>query len=247
MTLLEIIIVVALVAALFTAALPDLGIVSETKVSSKLGLLSADIRRAFDFAVLNGRPYRLAFHLASGDYWLEESEQEEFKLPDPSVEDEFGYLTPEEKKEAFESSFEQYTELAGDPINDPDSEIKIEASSPVILAKDKLGPNVWYKVKDPEWRGRSLGPELIIKDVQIEGPRPTVSIEGDDPDQQAYLYILPAGYIDRAAIHIFYRRGEYSLDTQQKPYTVFTRPHRGEAVIYGGERDIEESKEEDRL
>ena len=54
-TLLEIIIVVALIAGVYTFALPQFRIFSGLEVSSTLNRLAVDIRSAWDVAVLTGK------------------------------------------------------------------------------------------------------------------------------------------------------------------------------------------------
>ena len=97
-SLIEIILVIAIMGMIYAVALPNLGIISQTESAQKISDLNGDIRAAFDMAVLNGKPYRLAFHFPSGDYWLETTDREHFFLGDAKLERD---LSPEEVEEEY--------------------------------------------------------------------------------------------------------------------------------------------------
>ena len=236
--LLEIIIVIGLIAAAYVIALPNFRIQQEVEVANKVGLLNADVRSAFDMAVLNARTYRLVFHLWSGDYWLEEADRNDVYLADekldrdPLPEDEEYFL------EEFNERFARYEELLGETIKDPNSDKEYPPTSPVIAAKDALRRPAWRKVENTEWAKRSLGPQLIIRSMQAEHHGRPVTVDDLGDEAVAHLYFLPSGYVERAVIHIHYRNDEGEPDLEQTPFTLKTRPYQGEAVTEAGFEDV---------
>jgi prepilin-type N-terminal cleavage/methylation domain-containing protein len=70
-TLIEIIMVVSVIGIAYFYAIPQFNIITGTETAEKLGKLSEDVRSAYDMAVLHGKPHRMVFMLATGEYWLE--------------------------------------------------------------------------------------------------------------------------------------------------------------------------------
>lgn len=247
-TLLEIIIVIALIAGMYSIAMPRFGIRSGAEISSKLGQLSIDIRSAYDMAVLTGKTYRLVFNLVSGDYMLQVADREQVFLGkdsgtgigsggigrDPTEEEE------REAQEEFTKRFEEYEVLAGESFRNPDDEDNdIKATSPVVEAKSILKPVVWTSVVNQEWQARSLGPPMIIRDIQAEhhGQRQTADEDGEKT--RAMIYFFPSGYVEKAVLHIYMRKGDAEIDETEPPYTVITDPYAGMATIKAGLEEVD--------
>ena len=122
----------------YTVAMPGMLGPSASEISAKMGRLTADVRSAYDMAVLTGKHYRLVFHLASGEYWLETTDAEQIKVGNEKVELD---PTSDEQKQAildFEADFEEYKDLAGETVTDPETEAEISPESPVLNAEEKL-------------------------------------------------------------------------------------------------------------
>lgn len=237
-TLIELIIVISLVAFIYSVAMPNLGLTSSSEIAGKLSRLNADVRAAFDLAVLSGKPYRLVFHLQSGDYWLESTDARQLKLGDEKVEGDLSEEQVKAKEEEFESKFEDYANMLGEPTSDPNSTTKIPQISPVIQAKEQLRGPVWTKVDTLEWQKRSLGSGLIIKDMQAEHHVRKVSLEEDGPEARAFIHFFPTGYVEMAYMHIYYSNGDGGVDEEQEPYTFETKPWEGVATISSGYTEV---------
>lgn len=238
-SLLEIIIVVSLIAMAYAIAAPNLGVNTEAEIANKLGRLNSDVRTAYDLTVLSGKPHRIVFSLISGDYWLESTERRDFTVR--LANDEKAYSEDEEvyRQEEFEDRFKEYEELAGEAFKDPKTDENIPPVSPVLKAKDKLAPARWHKVSNLEWKDRSLGEELIIRDFRAEHHRAAISLENADEETVAHLYFFPSGYVERAVAHIYNRAGADEPDLEQKPYTFMTHPHRGESSVLVGHEELD--------
>ena len=74
--MIEIAVVIALIAFLYSIAVPQFSLRSGTEAATKVQRVADDIRGAFDLAVLNNKTYRLSFVLATGEYWLEQSDRD---------------------------------------------------------------------------------------------------------------------------------------------------------------------------
>lgn len=234
-TLIELIIVIALIASAYTLLLPNFSSQTASEVLSRLDRLSGDVRSAFDLAVLNRKTYRMVFEIHSGLYWLEETDQEDFFLA--SSKEGEGDPSPKKAKEMqdeFETQFEKYTQLAGEAAKDPDSDKEIPQKTPVLEAKSRLKQAVWKKVESIEWGNRQLTPLLIIKDMQAEHHPAPVTYDGTGSDEAyGHIYFFPSGYVERAYLHIYYMTGS-QIDESKAPWTVVTHPYRGEATVESG-------------
>lgn len=243
-TLIELIIVITLMAFIYTVGLPDLNLNTETEVATKIGKLSADIRSAYDLSVLTGKNYRMVIEFNSGDYWLEEADRKSVFLGTVDLDRD---PTEDEEKQAqdeFNADFEEFVELAGDVVEDAEDETEIPPTSPVLEAKEKLKPVEWNRVDTAEWANRSFGPNLSVMSMQAEHHVAKVSAEesGSDVGNKArgFLYFFPQGYVERAVIHIGVKKDDFEWDEDEKPYTIVTYPYEGMAEIRSGMVEYEE-------
>lgn len=237
-TLVEIIFVVVLMGLIYSVALPDLDLGVGTSRAARLGRVTSAVRTAFDMAVLYRKPYRLVFELQSGDYWLEETDRRDFLPGDLEMDRDLTEMEEKEAIENFDQEFEEYVDLAGQEIDDPENDRTFSPESPVLQAKDKLRPAKWTRVDSREWKERSLGPDFIIASLQAEhhGEKQTA---GDLEEQaRAMIYFYPAGYVERAVIHIARRKGDAGIDENEPGYTLVTHPWLGTAEVVPGTEEI---------
>jgi prepilin-type N-terminal cleavage/methylation domain-containing protein len=237
-TLIEIVIVISLVAFVYSIAMPNLGLTSDSEIATTLGRVNSDFRAAYDLAVLSGKNYRFVFHLRSGDYWLESTDSPDVKLGSEKKESDPTEDEEKAKEQEFNSRFEEYERLLGDAVSLPDSDKKIAPSSPVLRARERLRGPQWSKVEALEWSKRSLGNGLIIKDMQAEHHIRKISVEEDGPDARAFIYVFPTGYIEKAFLHIYYAKGEGMIDDQKEPYTIRTNSWEGTSEIENGYTEV---------
>ncbi len=245
-SLIEVIIVVALIAFVYTVAIPQFSMRSGAETANKLNQLASDIRSAFDQAVLTRKPYRIVFELTSGDYWLEEASSENFYLGSEKADRD---LTESEEKEAdiaFDTKMQEYQDLAGAAVNDPENDKEIPPTSPILMAKNALKRPKWTPLENMEWGRRSLAPTLIIQDMQAEhhGGKQTMADLG--PEGRAMIYFFPSGYVQKTVLHLAYRKGDTEIDDSQQPYTMTTVPNEGVAETIAGyvEVNVHDDREE---
>ncbi len=242
MTLIEIIIVIALLAGVMAVAMPQMFQNTEVDVQAKLGRLAGDMRSAFDTAVLSGKPYRIGFHLISGDYWLEEGPSNvNFKMGDALLPRDLSIEEEDGIRKEFDARFEEdYVKLAGETFRDPeDADKEIKPTSPVLKAKDQLMPPEWKRVESMEWSQNSVGSNLMITAMQAEHHETKQDYQSSGPQGTAYIYVFPGGYIERAYLVLHYTAGEGVPDMNIQPYMVVTDPNTGTVTISSGEEEVD--------
>ena len=238
-TFLEIIFVIALIAVIYTFAAPQIGLRTGTEVTVKMGALAADIRNAYDLAVLSRKPYRLVFHLASGDYHLQTTDRDDFRLGDVKSDHDLSQEDERLLLEVFDEEFKDYEELAGEEVKDYETDDVIPAVSAVLKGKDKLRPVEWQDVATKKWKGKSLGPVLLIRDFQAEHHGNKQTLEELEEEGRAMLYFFPSGYVEKAVIHVAFRDEGIQIDEDQIPFTVTTNPREGTAEVESGYKEYE--------
>lgn len=237
-SILEVLIVIAVVATVFAVVVPNIGIIGLTEASSKISTLAGDIRGAYDLAVLNGKPYRVGFEFATGRYWLETTDRDDVFIAEEGIERELTEDELAEKAEQFEDELGEYKDLAGTEVQDQETDKTIPPTSPLVANFEKLKPIEWKKADDPEFKGRSLGPYFIIYQMQTEHHTRPIRIQDYLDESRAYLYFFPNGYIERAVIHIGAKAGDYEIDPNEPPYTIITEPYEGIAIVETGFKEV---------
>ncbi len=237
-SLIEIIIVVALMAFVYSVAIPQFSLRTGSEVAGKLNQLAGDVRSAYDMSVLTGKPLRLVFVLATGDYWLEEPDRNDFYLGVDKLDRDATADEEKEEKLAFDGKFQEFVDLAGQVITDANGDKPINPTSPVVKAKDALRKPVWTQVENMEWARRTLGPNLLIPWLQAEhhGHKQEMSELG--PEGRAMIYFFPRGYVERAVLHIAYKKDDMTPDDAQEPYTVTTKPYEGTSETVNGTVEV---------
>ncbi|MGE0172166.1 MAG: prepilin-type N-terminal cleavage/methylation domain-containing protein [Oligoflexales bacterium] len=237
-SLLEIIIVISLIAIVYSVALPNLGVQATTEASTKLAMVASDIRGAFDMAVLNRKPFRLVFMMTTGEYWLETTDRTDFYLGDEGLDRDLTETEEKESIEYFDEEFERYVELAGSEIADSDNDRVIAPTSPLLAARDRLKPVKWTMVETSEWYKRSIGPTFLFQDMQAEHHKSKQTFDVLGEEGRAILYFFPNGYVERAFMHVGVRKNEMEVDDTQPPYTITTNPFTGTANVVSGYEDV---------
>ncbi|MFK7823051.1 MAG: Tfp pilus assembly protein FimT/FimU [Oligoflexales bacterium] len=249
-TLLEVIIVIGLVAFVYAVAIPNFNLKTGNEVASKLGQFAEDIRSAYDYSILTGKPLRLVFKLYDGEYWIEtisdNSAVQKVKLgneaisSDPLPEDE------QQRLAFFDEDFQRYEDIVGEAVPNPESddEEEIVVVSPVIKAKDVLKGPIWQKLDSLEWSGRRIGPFLMVRDLQTTHHQQPVNVE-DGPGVVGMIYFLPQGFVEKTVLHVFYQKDKGEVDPDQTPYTILVHPYDGYAEVRVGFEEIDIFSEKD--
>ena len=243
-SLFELVIVISLMAFIFVAAVPNFSLRTGAEAQTNVNKLSADVRAAFDTAVLTGKPYRMVFNLASGEYWLETTERKEFFLGDAKQPRDLSEEEENDEVEGFDQTFKEYEDLAGDAIADSDAEKEIPPSSPLLAAKERLRKPKWTKVTNSEWRGRSVGPVLIFKGIQAEHHAGIQSFAELGERARAMIYFFPSGYAEKAVLYLAFRKGDFEFDEKLSPYRLIIDSYSGTAEISSSAEELDINSDE---
>ena len=238
-TLLEIIIVVALIAGVYTFALPQFRVFSGLEISSTLNRLAVDVRSAWDVSVLTGKVHRLVFEIGGGGYWLEVADRNDVFLSVAGLERD---LSQDEEKEAqlvFEENFKKYEDMMANPSFDHDEEKEIAALTPLIASKKRLQRVQWTMVKNLEWQKRTIAPLLAVQAIQAEHHVRKQHYEEGGEAVHAYLYFFPDGYVEAAVIQLAVMLDENTVDRSVPPYTVRTNSYEGTAEVISGREELD--------
>jgi len=247
MTMIEIMVVIGLVAFLYSIAVPQFSLRTGTEAANKVQRLADDIRAAFDLAVLNNKTYRMSLVLSTGEYWLEEADR-----PVETLGDGKGGKDPTEEEEKiksdeFDAATKEYQSMAGEPARDDDGSIIPGSNdSPILRNRNAAKGPQWRRVEGLEWQDRSLGPNLLISEIQAEHHEQKQILADVGESGRALLYFFPAGYVEKAFVTIAFKSDTMVVDETQKPYTIITRPFLGNAEVTSGvaEIDVHDLKEE---
>lgn len=227
-SLLEVIIVVALLAGVYSYALPQFRIFTGLEESSTLSRLTVDIRSAYDIAVLTGKVHRLVFRLDTGEYWLEMSDSNQIHLNVDGQDHDRTEYEEQEELQTFQDDFQIYEDMLPSPVYDPEDEVEIQLITPLIAAKEQLQPPRWTMVKNIEWQKRSLGDQLTIVSFQAEHHNRKQSYRNEGDPERAFLYFFPNGYMEKASIEIAPRDEDVE---KRPPYVISTNPFEGTATV----------------
>lgn len=238
-TMLELMVVIGLIAFIYSIAVPQFSMRSGTEVATKTQRLADDIRSAFDMAVLNNRTYRIVFELATGKYHLEVAEG--LALLESSSDDRDP--TEEETKaqlEEFDARTKEFESMAGDPVKDEKGdEIPGSNLSPILRHRKSAAPVTWTQVENLEWNDRSLGSFLLISEMQAEHHAQKQVMTELGPGGRAFLYFYPQGYVEKAFIRVAYKLDDGVIDEKEAPYTIVTKPFIGSADVVSGNIEVD--------
>ncbi len=246
-TMIEIMVVIGLIGFLYSIAIPQFSLRSGSEAATKVQRLADDLRSAFDLAALNNKVYRMTFVFSTGEYWLDYADRDV-----PTLGDGKGGKDPsavEEKaiSDAFDEQTSSYKVMAGDLVKDEDGKpILGSTDSPILKNRKAAKGPIWTQVDGLEWKNRTLGPYLMISEMQAEHHLEKQVLGDVGPAGGGYVYFFPSGYVEKAYFVVSFKKGDMEVDESQKPYTVITKPFLGTASVSSGteEVDVHAVKEE---
>jgi general secretion pathway protein H len=218
LTLVEVLIVVALIGVLSGTVIAGSGALEASRLRSAATLMVAGVRLGITRASTSGKPTRLVFDLESEQVMLEEANTS---------------VLVREKTKGDDSSAgaEPATEL----------EKKARAESEKILDGPRAPRASFKPVKEfsetPE--GRNLGSGIEFISVQTD--------HDDEPrtSGRAYLYFWPGGVTERASIQLKRKGADEGLTVTVSPLTGRAKIERGRVELKPAKTDDEFSEREE--
>lgn len=235
LTLLEVILVIALLAGVMVYAIPN--ILVEDDHSATFNALRAEIKSAYDSAVLSGFTHRIVFDLEKKTIFLERNTQ----IGDIShqiLSSDIEHLSEQERDAAHQekiASLKEIAKLAGDEVSDFEQNRTIPPTSPLIQAQQNLLGYSWDKVDDFGHTTIDLS-GLSITRYRVEHLGEEI-IHSDQAASIIYLYVFPQGYVEKAYF-VWFEDYNDTIIEDRPPYIIATLPYQGVALLSTSLEDI---------
>ncbi|MSP59013.1 MAG: type II secretion system protein [Myxococcales bacterium] len=221
-TLIEIMLVLAIVGAAMGVAVVSFRAVDRATARSNSSRLAAAIRYVYDRAVTTGGYYRIVLDLTANKYWAERSDDRFYLAREPEKSSR-GRAPDEEAKEK--------------KLKEDEDRAKQQVTG---LAKELLPPPAPRRARFQAFTDSTL-PKIDLKGCKL---RDVLTRRQRDPytEGKAYLYFFPDGHTERALIHI--------EDTNGDVYSLSVHPLTGRVTLKSGDvragRDFGETDDEGR-
>jgi general secretion pathway protein H len=220
-TLVEVLLVVALMAIMSAMVVSGSGMLSGTRMRSAGALIMSSVRVAMTRANSIGRPVRLVFDLDAGRMMMEETRGRMLRVTNH---DEGAKAGAQAATEAEQLAAEYARDIvqgprAPEPMFSPVASFSADADDPAL--------------------GRELGKDIRFVQVQTEHdaePR----VEG-----RAYLYFWPGGGTERAAIQITRPGDHMGLTVLVSALTGRAKLERGRVELEEARRDTDFQEREE--
>jgi hypothetical protein len=215
MTLIEVMVVLALVMFMIAGAVRGFRALSRSDVRVTAAKLSGAMKYLFDRASTTGRVHRLVIDLDKGEYYAEVTD-DTYYLPRDKETDESRALDAEaaqKEKEQQDKQAQEKTEADQFAIGSPGNKYQMS----------RYQPQEW-KPKRPKWQPFK---ESAIRPVKITNAKVadvyTPRLLDPMTTGKAYVYFFPLGFTEPAWIHISDRKGEGSFTLALHPLTGMVR------------------------
>ncbi|MEY3901977.1 MAG: hypothetical protein RL189_1283 [Pseudomonadota bacterium] len=234
-TLLEIILVMAIMGSIASVILPNIGLTLTSRMSMSLREIAGTLRSAYDNAILSGRLNRVVFSLRSGEYWVEEapvnfsgrpSAQNFDKSAAQQRQDDFKLRLVEDLDKLFTDS-----RRAGGG----NSERAYSVRSILAVQRHVLKEKKWTEVEDAILTRRRLPDGLVFWSIATEGMPRALSQSDLREGETAFVYFFPWGEAIRTQIQIATQAQEGGgIDDKAPKNTLALDPLSGQSSILDG-------------
>jgi len=210
LTLIELVIVVALLALMVTIVVPSVINIIGANLRSTAGEVAGAIRFTYDLAARKNVPFRLVFDLDEQAYWVESASEK--------------YLLEREKTEVSEGRVDE----------DAEREKEQERTRRFIDRNYIEGGEMWQPKGKPSFsafagrytKKKPLPDDIVFQDVWVSHQDDRVTAG------RAYLYCFPTGMTERAVVHIG--------DDAEDAYTLVVEALTGVVKIHPEYIEVEE-------
>jgi prepilin-type N-terminal cleavage/methylation domain-containing protein len=245
-TLLEIIIVLAIIGALAGVIIPNLHMTFDSQMSSSLKTLTATIHESYNDALFSKRMHRMVLNIKTGEYWVEQAPVD-FKGRPPLIQGDS--LTSSIKEDAIKNFLDAMNEKTK---NQSKREIQTSTSgSPTYYSlrsipevqKDVLIPIKWIEVNTSTITKNKLNGDVIfakfisgISSRVVEYKDVKNKIDKDE-NNFCYIYFLIDGITTPASIQLAIKNKENDIDDTASKYTVYLNALTGQSSLLEGFQD----------
>lgn len=266
-TLLEIIIVLAIIGSVAAVILPNLHFTFESQMSSSLKDLTEQIRNTYDDAVLTGRIHRMVFNTSNGEFWTEIAPADfQGRAPSMDSKDKEQEIFFKDNIKKLQESLDEEenqegkrrvpTDLKNTEENTADSQSGEAAQKNVVLPKfyslrsivalqkKALESPSWDEVSDALISKKRLIGSVVFVQIFSETSHDKIKYNEQDPKSspRALVYFMPDGSLTNVTFHmgILDKAGGVSVLDQR--YTVVVNPLTGQSELSQGFLDDKKSQ-----
>jgi prepilin-type N-terminal cleavage/methylation domain-containing protein len=240
-TLLEVLIVMGIIAAISAVILPNLGLTQGSQVAITIRDVSSHVRATYDNAVFTGRMQRMVMCPVEGLYWTEAAPIG-FEGRAPAPEDtsaKSGF-----NADAREKLIEELDKAAEEPRkSSKDEEKTYSFRSPLLLHRRFLKTQKWSEVDDATLTKRRLPGDMAFKAIYTDSQPEPLEISGAGEKQCAFVYFFPGGLVQASAIQIGALKGKKEIDETGPKFSLFVDSISGKLEVVEGFQEPEFTRE----
>ncbi|MES2614218.1 MAG: type II secretion system protein [Bdellovibrionota bacterium] len=226
-TLLEIILVLALIGGIASVILPNLNVTIDSQMSTSIRNFSSAIRSAYDNAVFSGRVQRMVIDIRKGAFWVEQAPPG-FNGRPPLFDNDKNTLQESSKKRLLESLEEKAKngDHRASPYSSEDNPIFYTLRSIPVVQKKILIPAKWIEVSDGVISKKSLLGSVVV--AKFISGLSTTSLEYASVAQSTdsketkygYIYFLPNGTATPTSIQLGIKNSDNMISEDGLKYTL---------------------------
>ena len=244
-TLLEIILVLAIVGLMATVILPNLNVSVDSKASVSITNITSQITATYDDAVFTGRQHRMVFDIKEGTFWTEEAPSD-YKGRAPLFADSQEDNVLQEKKNDFMINLEdkiRNNSQRPSLYSKEDNPTYYSLRSIPQVQSQVLTPVIWQVVDDATVSKKSLASgvvfakfssALFLKPLNYHA---TINLTDEKEKFYGYIYFFPDGTCTPTSIQIALKNQNNEILTSDLKYTLNLNTLTGQVHLLEGFQD----------
>lgn len=241
MTLLEVMIVMAIIAGLAGFLLPNLNFTAGSQISIALRDLTATIRGSYDSAILSGRLHRLVVKPKTGEYWVEEAPLDFKGRPTDAFANED---TNQNEAEERQKLLEELNKAAEDPRKSEKGDYEYSQRSIMVVQRGIFKPIKWNVVEDALVGKHAVPIPIVFFKIDTANMEEPIEFQSAGDKTLAYIYFFPWGEVTQTQFLIGMVDGAKNLRDDGSKYTVKVDPLTGLSELKDGFPESDVFKDE---
>lgn len=242
-TLLEIIIVLAIIGAIAGVIVPNLHLTFDNQMSTSLKSVTTTIRETYTEALFSKRMHRMVFDLRSSEYWVEQAPADFKGRPPLEKENDLQYRIEEDALKTFLTRMEEKAK------NDSKRQMQSSTSenpsyyslrSIPEVQKDVLIPITWSEVETSTITRSKLTGDVIFahffSGLNTDAMHYQNVLRDSDKEKKhfAYIYFLPDGTTTATSIQFAVKTADGDIDENGPKFTLYLNTLTGQSSLLEG-------------
>lgn len=241
-SLIEVLVVLSIIAAISAAILPNLGMTTGSQMSLALRDLSTNMRATYDSAVLSGRTHRLVIHPTMSEYWAEQAPLGYEGRPPLAESDEVSAsagFNADARVRLLEDFEKELAEPRRSTKASQADERFYSVRSMLVQQRAALKPLKWSEVDDAVLYKRRLPGDVVFVSAVTDAMNRKLEFQQAGEKDFAYIYFFPSGEVQQSAVQLGVRSGEKDVNMEGPKYTLFLDPLSGHSELVEGFQEPE--------